>query len=100
MSASSATFDFYVPGRSWLHRLDPRVKLAMVAAGSVVLLLWLNLLLLAGSIVLIHLILLAARYPLARLLSVWRVIAPLLILVVLLWPLFYQAGDTLFSLGP
>lgn len=100
MSAASASFDFYVPGRSWLHRLDPRVKLAMVAAGSVVLLLWLNLVLLTASIILIHLILLSARYPLSRLLAVWRVIAPLLILVVLLWPLFYQAGDTLFGLGP
>lgn len=100
MSVSSASFDFYIAGRSWLHRLDPRVKLAMVAAGSVVLLLWLNLALLGLSIVLIHLILFTARYPWARLQAVWRVIAPLLILVVALWPIFYQAGDELFSLGP
>lgn len=100
MSAGNAAFDFYVPGRSWLHRLDPRVKLAMVAAGSVVLLLWLNLLLLGGSILLIHIVLFSARYPWSRLLAVWRVMAPLLILVVALWPLFYQAGDTLFSIGP
>lgn len=100
MSVAGASFDFYVPGRSWLHQLDPRVKLAIVAAGSIVLLLWLNLALLAASILLIHLILLSARYPLRRLLSVWRVIAPLLVLVVLLWPVFYQAGRTLFSIGP
>lgn len=100
MSVANASFDFYVPGRSWLHRLDPRVKLAMVAAGSVVLLLWLNLALLASSILLIHLILFSARYPWGRLRSVWRVIAPLLVLVVVLWPLFYQAGDSLFRLGP
>ena len=100
MSVANASFDFYVPGRSWLHRLDPRVKLAIVAAGSVVLLLWLNVALLAGSIVAIHLVLLAAGYPWARLRSVWRAIAPLLILVVVLWPIFYRAGDTIFSLGP
>jgi energy-coupling factor transport system permease protein len=100
MSVANASFDFYVAGRSWLHRLDPRVKLAMVAAGSVVLLLWLNLLLLLASIVVIHLILFSARYPVGRLLSVWRVIAPLLVLVVVLWPFFYQAGDSLFRLGP
>lgn len=100
MSVANASFDFYVPGRSWLHRLDPRVKLGMVAAGSVVLLLWLNLALLAASILVIHLVLFSARYPLRRLLSVWRVIAPLLILVVALWPIFYQAGTTLFSIGP
>lgn len=100
MSVASAAFDFYVPGRSWLHRLDPRVKLAIVAAGSVVLLLWVNLALLLASIVAIHLVLLAAGYPWPRLRSVWRAIAPLLVLVVLLWPVFYRAGDTLFELGP
>lgn len=100
MSAANASFDFYVAGRSWLHRLDPRVKLAIVAAGSVVLLLWLNLALLFGSIVAIHLTLLLTGYPWAKLRAVWRAIAPLLILVVVVWPLFYQSGATVFSVGP
>lgn len=100
MSGANASFDFYIAGRSWLHRLDPRVKLAIVVAGSVVLLLWLNLALLAGSILVIHLVLMTAGYPWSRLRAVWRAIAPLLILVVLLWPVFYQAGDVLFSVGP
>lgn len=100
MSVANASFDFYVAGRSWLHRLDPRVKLGIVVAGSVVLLLWVNLLLLGLSIIAIHLVLLGARYPVSKLLSVWRVIAPLVILVVVLWPIFYQSGRTIFSIGP
>lgn len=100
MSVANASFDFYVAGRSWLHRLDPRVKLAIVVAGSVVLLLWVNLILLGLSIIGIHLVLLGARYPVSKLLSVWRVITPLVILVIVLWPLFYQSGTTLFGLGP
>lgn len=100
MSVANASFDFYVAGRSWLHRLDPRVKLAIVVAGSVVLLLWVNLLLLGLSIIAIHLVLLGARYPLSKLLSVWRVITPLVILVIVLWPLFYQSGTVIFSIGP
>jgi energy-coupling factor transporter transmembrane protein EcfT len=100
MSVVNASFDFYSAGRSWLHRLDPRVKLAIVAACSTVLLLWLNLILLAGSVVAIHLILLTAGYPWAKLRAVWRALLPLLILVVLLWPVFYRAGSVVFSVGP
>lgn len=100
MSVANAAFDFYIPGRSWLHRLDPRVKLAIVVAGSMVLLLWLNLALLFGSIVVVHAILMTAGYPWSKLRAVWRAITPLLVLVVLLWPVFYRAGDVIFSAGP
>ncbi|MBA2454443.1 MAG: energy-coupling factor transporter transmembrane protein EcfT [Chloroflexia bacterium] len=100
MSVANAAFDFYSAGRSWLHQLDPRVKLAIVAACSTVLLLWLNLILLAGGIIAIHLILLLAGYPWTKLRAVWRALLPLLVLVVLLWPVFYQAGATIFRAGP
>jgi energy-coupling factor transport system permease protein len=97
---SAGAFDFYIAGQSRLHRLDPRVKLVMVAAGSVVLFLWLNLVLLVGVIVGIHLLLLASGYPWSKLLAIWRAIALLLILIVVIWPIFDKSGDLLFSIGP
>jgi energy-coupling factor transport system permease protein len=97
---SAGAFDFYIAGQSRLHRLDPRVKLVLVAAGSVVLFLWLNLVLLVGVIVGIHVLLLASGYPWSKLLAIWRAIALLLILIVVIWPIFDKSGDLLFSIGP
>lgn len=96
---STGAFDFYVPGRSRLHRLDPRVKLAVIGGFSVVLFLWLNLPLLLLAIVLIHAVLLGSGYPWARLATGWRAIALLLALIVVIWPLFDKGGDTLFEVG-
>ena len=97
---SAGAFDFYVAGKSRLHTLDPRVKLVLVAAGSVVLFLWLNLPLLVGVLVSIHLLLLGSGYPWSKLVAIWRAIALLLLLIVLIWPVFDKTGDLLVSLGP
>jgi energy-coupling factor transporter transmembrane protein EcfT len=98
--SGGAAFDFFVQGRSRLHRLDPRVKLALVGCGSAVLLLWHNLALLLLALALLHALLRGARYPWERIGAMWRALAPLLILVVLIWPVFYQHGRTLFEVGP
>lgn len=100
MTAGAGALEVYVPGRSWLHQLDPRVKLALVALGSVVLFFWLSIPLLVGAIVLIHVVLVTAGYPWRRLLGVWRAIALLLVLIVLIWPVFDRAGETIVEIGP
>ncbi|MEZ4572973.1 MAG: energy-coupling factor transporter transmembrane component T [Thermomicrobiales bacterium] len=101
MSVARASFDFFEPGQSWLHRkLDPRVKLALVVGGSIVTLLWVNIWLLVGVLLLVHVILIQARYPLLNLVTVWRTIWPLLIVVVIIWPLFDRSGRALIDLGP
>ena len=97
---SAGAFDFYVAGRSRLHRLDPRVKLALVVAGSVVLFLWLSIPLLVAVVVGIHGLLLASGYPWSKLLAIWRAIALLLLLIVVIWPVFDKSGELLFSIGP
>ena len=100
MSVARASFDFYAPGGSWLHRLDPRVKLALVAGGSVVTLLWVNIWLLLAVLAAVHLVLIAASYPVGRLITVWRTIWPLLIVVIIVWPLFDRSGSAIVSAGP
>jgi energy-coupling factor transporter transmembrane protein EcfT len=97
---SAGAYDFYVPGVSRLHRIDPRVKLTIVTAFSVVMFLWLSVPLLLLTLALIHLVLLRSGYPWDRLRSAWRAIAPLLLLIVLLWPVFDKSGQKLFSIGP
>lgn len=96
----SATFDFFVSGSSRLHHLDPRVKLAGVVLGSAVLLVWRELAVLLAALVGVHLLLHAIGYPWSRMRAMWRAIAPVVVLVVALWPVFYHAGRTLFEIGP
>lgn len=97
---TASALEFYVAGQSWLHRLDPRVKLAILVLAGVVLFFWINLPLLVAALVLIHVVLLTAGYPWERLATAWRAIALLLVLIVVVWPLFDRSGETLFQLGP
>lgn len=97
----SAAFDIYAPGRSWLHAADPRVKLAFVALATVLLLIWLDLPLFVLTLLLLHLALAGAGFPWRRIGSIWRALAPFLLLIVLLWPVFYRSGTpVLLELGP
>ena len=89
----SAGLDVFVAGSSWLHRLDPRVKLAAVALLVVGLLIADDLAVLLAAIVAMHFILLWSGVGWQRLRGVWRAIAWLLVLVILLWPIFDRAGQ-------
>jgi energy-coupling factor transport system permease protein len=94
-------FDLYLRRDSWLHRLDPRAKLwAVLLAGSVGLI-YKQIAVLACLLVLAHLILLSARIPAKRIRWLWGRLAPLLVMILLLQPLFAPGpGPDLFSLGP
>ncbi len=85
--------DLYVPGRSWAHRLDPRVKLLFVACAIVLVLVFDNLFFMLGALFLVHLIHLSARVPPAKLFFIWKTLLPVALLMALLWTLFYPRGD-------
>jgi energy-coupling factor transport system permease protein len=76
--------DLYCPGRSWLHRLDPRTKLVMAACGVAMLLAMHSVALIAAMLVLVHLALVSARIPWARIKAIWQLTAPTMVLIVLL----------------
>lgn len=84
--------DLYVDRQSWLHRADPRTKLAFVASGLLVLLLVKNLYLMLGAVVLLHLLHWSARIPAERVRFVWRTLLPISIMISTLWILFYPTG--------
>ncbi len=94
----SLSFDLYVERRSWLHRLDARVKLLFVALATGLLLamsnLWVMLAALAGA----HAVILSARIPRSRIRWVWQMMLPITVLIPLLWVVFYPGeGRALFS---
>ena len=88
----SAQYDLYQPGGSWLHRVDPRAKLLLVICGVGVLLTLSNLWLMVAALVGIHLVLLTAGIMPSRLGWIWRLTAPTMIMIVVLWALLYP-GD-------
>ncbi|MFN2184188.1 MAG: energy-coupling factor transporter transmembrane component T family protein, partial [Anaerolineae bacterium] len=94
-------FDLYLRRDSWLHRLDPRAKLwAVLLAGSAGLI-YKQIAVLACLLILAHLLLLSARIPANRIRWLWGRLAPLLVMILILQPLFAPGpGPDLLSLGP
>jgi energy-coupling factor transport system permease protein len=85
----SVSYDLYQPGDSWLHRLDPRTKLLGVVCGCGVLLLYRNLGVMLAALLLIHLLLYSAHVARARIMWVWKLTLPTMIMIALLWVVFY-----------
>lgn len=86
-------FDLYLSRDSWLHQLDPRTKFAFVGVSFLLLLSSSHPTFLAGYLVTVHLLLWSANIPWGRLRWLWRQMWPLTLLILLLWPLFYPAGQ-------
>ncbi len=95
----SVGYDLYVPGRSWLHRMDPRVKLLLPLDVTLLLLAWPTPPVIAAVLVGLHLTLWRAGIPWERLRWVWWVMLPLHVLVPLAWFLFQPVGPTFFQWG-
>ena len=97
----SQRFDFYVPRDSWLHRLDPRAKLWMVLLAGIGGLIFKQIAVLLALLILAHLALFLARIPFDRLRWLWTRLAPLIVMILILQPLFAPGpGPDLIHLGP
>jgi energy-coupling factor transport system permease protein len=88
----STSYDLYQNGGSWLHRLDARVKLLTVICGSVILLSCQNLWLVAIALLITQVTLLSAGINLKRLWSSWRLLWPMMVMIILFTALF-TPGD-------
>jgi energy-coupling factor transport system permease protein len=97
----SKCFVVYLSRPSWLHRLDPRAKLWAVVLGGAATLLFRQIAVQAALLILAHLALASARVPASRLGWLWTRLAPLLIVILILQPLFAPGpGEALLALGP
>jgi energy-coupling factor transport system permease protein len=91
----------YAPGDSWLHTLDPRVKLGFALLATLALMSLGSLPLFVLFLAACHALLLSARISIARLAWAWRAMLPITLMIPLLWPLFSTApGPLLLRLGP
>jgi energy-coupling factor transport system permease protein len=90
----SFSFDLYVQRRSWLHVVDPRVKLAFVFLGTLLMLTFKNLFIMLLSLMITHLIIFSAGVPGHKVKWVWKTMLPINILIPTLWVIFYPEGPT------
>lgn len=94
------TADFYLPGDSWLHRADTRLKLAFAGCAILALVLLRSLgSMLVGTIVFAGLHW-SAGVPRARLTGVLRALLPVSVLMFVLRVIFYPVGPVVAALGP
>jgi energy-coupling factor transporter transmembrane protein EcfT len=90
----------YVPGEGPLYRLDPRSKLIFVTSLSIYLALESEPTAMLLAMLGLHVLCLLANSTRRRLLPLWKTLSPLVITIVLLGCLRWQAEAALFSLGP
>ncbi len=95
----SVAVDLFIPGRSWLHQTDPRVKLLFVTVLLILLILFKNLWIMAVILLALHLLHWSAQTPFKKIWFIWKTLLPVGILMMLLRTIFYPAGEVLFSFG-
>ena len=93
------TIGQYFPGRSVLHRLDPRVKILLTLAYIVLLFFVDHYLGFAVSIIFLGICYAVARIPLKMILKSLKPIVPILIFTGLLNMFFVNTGDPFFKWG-
>lgn len=96
----TVVFDTYIPGTSLLHRLDPRVKLWAVALSLLLTFALPELWQQALFLIVIHALLLISQVPFRALASLWRQMAILIVLILILQPFVSPEGQLLATLGP
>ncbi len=96
----SVSFDLYVSGDSWLHRMDPRVKLLLSFALTLLLFLWPTPTVIGLMLVLLHIALRLADVPWSQLRWVWMMMLPLHLFVPLAWFLLQPVGPVFAVWGP
>lgn len=93
--------DLYTEGDSFLHRMDPRVKIAAVVLLSLLALIIGDLLHLLALLAFVLLLLVLGRATLSKTAFALKFVLRIMVMIVLLWPIFDPAGTpVLAELGP
>ena len=92
--------DFYYPGDSWIHRADPRVKLAFAAASVVGLLLITELPMMLIALLGLAILYSTSNIPVELPTRIVRAVLPVSLIMMLLRAAFYPSGTDLWTLGP
>jgi energy-coupling factor transporter transmembrane protein EcfT len=89
--------DLYTARQSWVHAVDPRVKLLFVACFILLLLVFNNLFFMLVVLTLLHLLHWSAEMPGHKLAFIWKTLLPVSILICVLWTVFYPTGSPIFE---
>ena len=92
--------EFYQPGESWIHRADPRVKLATLAASMLLMLLLQHPLIFLAAVLGLAGLYRSAGLATNKLWRVVRAVLPVGFLLAALRAIFYPTGPMLVALGP
>jgi len=93
--------DLYTEGNTFLHKLDPRVKIAAVILLSLLAFVLTELLYLVILLAFIFLLLLMARAKFKKTAFALKFVLRLMLLIAVLWPFFDRSGyPVLISIGP
>ncbi|MBN1429261.1 MAG: energy-coupling factor transporter transmembrane protein EcfT [Anaerolineae bacterium] len=91
----------YMSGDSWLYRLDPRPKLWFSLLGVAACLTAPGPVALIGVLAIAHLVLIAGGLPMGKLGRLWRNLAPLVLVILILQPILTPgAGAVIVQIGP
>jgi len=94
-------YDLYMDKNSFLHRLDPRAKFISVIIAMIISFIFNNILWILVYYICLVAILLSAKVGWGKYFYAVKLMFSLTILVIVLWPIFYPAGEpVLFQLGP
>lgn len=93
----SFSADIYVERDSWLHRMDPRLKVVYVALGIVTILLFKSVFVILLALIFGQLLILSAKVPKENIIWVWKRMIPINILIPVLFVLFYPEGQSLLE---
>ncbi len=86
-------YDFYVAADSPVHRMDPRVKLAITVSCCVIAFIVNNIWAVLVLLGFLHALYLIGKIPLKKIGMVWKMMLPVNIMIILLWPVFSQEGS-------
>lgn len=89
--------DLYSYHQSWLHEVDPRVKLLFVASSLLLLLVFKNVFVLLTALILVHILHWSAHIPQHKLALVWKTLLPVSLLMFILWVILYPTGDPILQ---
>jgi len=93
--------DLYTEANTFLHRMDPRVKIVAVVLLSVLAFILTSLYFLVALLAFIFLLLFLARATISRTLFALKFVLRFMVLIIVLWPIFDPSGTpVLASLGP
>lgn len=83
----------YIPGKSFFHKLDPRVKIVMLLLFTFFIFSTKNFIIISFVFVLVVSLWLIARIPLKKIFSLFKLMAPIFIFIIIIQALF-QVGKT------